>query len=197
MIRKTIGLATITLQVRQYQAPPSPLSPTPIPTPTSTSPPPSTSAEEAGTPVTHIDIDQTLTGGLQGNAERRCLDWEARAHSDWLFGGVRGRSRWISAADLRGWVADEYGAYLRGGPEDGEWLEPGGDGGEPAGGPAGETHVLNHVQNVDEGRGWSAAQVWGFQRVGGERRYVRNLVVADAGGANKVCIKMVYDYVSD
>ncbi|KAK7747777.1 hypothetical protein SLS62_008921 [Diatrype stigma] len=182
MTRKAIGLATVTLHAKQHQAPPSP---------------PST----ATNPVTHIDIDQTITGGMQGNAERRCLDWEARAHSDWLFGSVRGRTRWATGADVRGWVAETYGAFLAAGDEGGEeWLEePDGEqtGPEAEFGGPGNTHVLNHVENLDEGRGWTATQVWGFQKIGGERRYVRHVVVADKGAKKVVTMKMVYDYIPE
>lgn len=175
MLRKTIGLATVTLHVKQYTGPPRA---------------PSTSAEDA----THIDVEQTLTGGVQGNAEQRCLDWEAREHRDWLFGTVRGQSRFVSLSDLNSWVPETYGAYLRGGGGDddgGEWLE-----GEAENrGPLGESHVLSHVQNTDEGRGWTATQIWGFQVIGGERRYVRLVVVRDKDGKKEVRMKMVYDYV--
>jgi hypothetical protein len=36
-------------------------------------------------------------------------------------------------------------------------------------------------------------QVWGFQMVNGERRYVRNVVVKNA--TQKIETKLVYDYV--
>ena len=114
MLRKTIGMAAVTLHVKQYTGPPRA---------------PSTSAEDA----THIDVEQTLTGGVQGNAERRCLDWEAREHSDWLFGTVRGQSRFVSLSDLNSWVPETYGAYLRGsggGGKDGGADEDDDDGGE-------------------------------------------------------------------
>lgn len=174
MTRKAIGLATVTLDVKQHLAPPSP---------------PSTATD----PVTHIDIDQTVTGGIQGNAERRCLDWEARAHSDWLFGSVRGQTKFVSGADVQGWVAETYGAFLKGDAEGGEWIEDDAE----KGGPAGETHVLNYVKNVDEGKGWTATQVWGFQKIGGERRYVRHVVVADKEGKKTVEMKMVYDFIPE
>ena len=188
MLRKTIGLAAVTLHVKQYTGPPRP--------------PAAASAEDA----THIDVEQTLTGGVQGNAERRCLDWEAREHSDWLFGTVRGQSRFVSLSDLNSWVPETYGAYLRGsggGGKDGGADEDDDDGGEwlegeaENRGPQGESHVLTVARNVDEGRGWSAAQVWGFQIIGGERRYVRLVVARDRDGKNEVRMKMVYDYMPE
>lgn len=174
-MRKAIGAATVTLQVKQYQGAPTA---------------PSTSAE----PVTRIDIQQIATAGVKGTTENRCLDYVFREHSDWLFGHVQGRSRWIGAEELAAlvasadgearrerWVEDDFVAR--------DWLE----GDEEKGGPNGETHVLNHVQSLDAG--WTALQVWGFQSVGGERRYVRNIVIAK--GDKFVNFKMVYDWVPE
>lgn len=65
--RKAIGVATITLHVKQY--------------------------EEEG--VTHIDIDQIATGGVKGTAEKRQLTWEQREHYDHVFGQVKGQCRYV------------------------------------------------------------------------------------------------------
>jgi len=45
--------------------------------------------------VEHIDINQTLTGGISGMSERRILDWTVRLHEDHIFGTVLGKSRCI------------------------------------------------------------------------------------------------------
>lgn len=104
--------------------------------------------DEAG--VSHIDIQQTATGGIKGTSEERAMDNEWREHSDWLFGKVRGRTEWVSepAAD----------AFLASNWEDGskEWLH-------------------SYVESLDNG--WTAEQIWGFQIVNGERRHARNVVV--------------------
>lgn len=123
LTRKGIGLATVTLHVKQY--------------------------DEAG--VTHIDIEQSATGGVKGTTENRALDNEWREHSDWLFGKVKGRSEWLAAP-----VADE--PYLNGNWEAGtsEW-------------------VHNVAESLDNG--WIATQTWGFQVVNGERRHTRNVVI--------------------
>lgn len=146
----------MTLQIQEYEGPPSP---------------PSSSTA----PATHIVIDQQATGGVKGTTEKRCLDATFREHSDWLFGHVRGQSKWVSAAD----IGDEFLAS--------GWLE---DEAEKAG-PGGETHIWSHVESLDNG--WTATQVWGFQTVDGERRYARNVVVAK--GDKKVEFKLVYDYI--
>ncbi|KAL7824198.1 hypothetical protein V8C26DRAFT_385231 [Trichoderma gracile] len=82
--RKAIGLATITIEVRQYEGPPSP---------------PNTSTD----PVTHIDIVQSASK-LSSTQENRCMDGFTRGHTDWLFGTVEGSSRWVSLDE----VADEF-----------------------------------------------------------------------------------------
>ena len=157
LTRKTIGMATITLDIKQYQGAP-------------TAP-----ADADGPEVTHVDIEQTLTGGLKGTTEKRCIDDAEREHSDWMFGSVRGQSRWVGPAAIED-------AFLAKG-----WLE----GDDEKAGPAGETHIFSFVQSLDNG--WTATQVWGFQEVSGERRYTRNIVVAK--GSDRVQIRLVYDYL--
>ena len=156
--RKAVSLATMTLNIKQFSAPPSP------------------PADPSGAAVAHIEIEQTGTGGIKGTTEKRCLDFEFREHTDYLFGHVKGQSKWVAAAE----VTDEF---LAGG-----WLE----GEEEAKGPNGESHVLNHVESYDNG--WTATQVWGFKLVEGVRKYVRNVVIAK--GAERVEIQLVYDFVA-
>ncbi|KAL9051699.1 MAG: hypothetical protein Q9162_005849 [Coniocarpon cinnabarinum] len=73
MTRKAIGLATITLHIKQF-------------------------TNEAG--VVQIDIEQTATGGVKGTTEIRHLDWKESDHDDHVFGKVRGKSRFIKVADV-------------------------------------------------------------------------------------------------
>jgi hypothetical protein len=158
LTRKAIGLATVTLHVKQYTGPPS------------------EPANPSGPAVTHVDIDQTATGGVKGSTELRCFDNEFRPHSDWLFGNVRGQSRWIAAEEIKD-------PFLAKGP----WLE----GDEEKAGPNGETHMLSYVESLDNG--WTATQIWGFKIINGERKYVRNILIAK--GDKRVELVMVYDYV--
>jgi len=159
LTRKAIGLSTVTLHIKQYTGP----------------------AEEPATPgsFVHIDIDQTATGGIKGTSEYRTLDNKIREHGDWLFGNVKARSTWVSAEGLAA-AAKEFNDYIVTG-----WSEEG----EVAGGPNGETHLLNYVE---ADAGWTAVQVWGFQIIGGERRYARNISVSK--GDKTVNIRFVYDY---
>jgi len=157
LTRKAIGVATITLDVKQYTAPPSP-------------------PNSDTTPVTHIEIEQTGTGGLKGTTEKRCLDHQWREHSDWMFGHVKGQTRFLSGDE----ITDEF---LKKG-----WLE----GEEEKTGPDGASHVESYVESLESG--WTARQIWGFQTVDGVRRYCRNIVVEK--GAERVEIRLVYDYMS-
>lgn len=74
MIRKGIGVATVTLHIKTYK-------------------------NENG--ETHIDIEQDSTGGwIKGTTERRLLTGEMREHSDPIFGDVKGSSRWIKIDEI-------------------------------------------------------------------------------------------------
>ncbi|KAL2020721.1 hypothetical protein VTK56DRAFT_8021 [Thermocarpiscus australiensis] len=155
--RKAVSLATITLHVKQFTAPPSP------------------PADPKESPCTHVEIQQTGTGGLKGSTEKRCLDWTLREHSDWLFGHVQGRSKFISTDD----ISD---AFLKSG-----WLE----GVEEKQGPNGESHIISYVESLDAD--WTATQIWGFKLVDGVRKHCRNVVIAK--GSERVELVIVYDYL--
>lgn len=147
LTRKAIGLSTVTLDITQYTGPPSP---------------PSSST----VPVTHLEIAQTATGGIKGTSEKRCLDYVWREHSDWMFGHVKGQSRWVKKEE----IGD---TFLEGG-----WIEEG-------------EYIESYVESLENG--WTARQIWGFQMVNGERRYCRNIVVRK--GEEKVEFRLVYDWL--
>lgn len=150
-LRKAIGLASVTLHVRVYTEPASSGAATTT-TASSTeaaSPLPSqpsllsssSSAEHART-VTHIDIEQTATGGIKGTTELRTLDWKARPHADYVFGKCEGRSKWVDLeANDDADVPDD--AFLKEG-----WLKGPGHGG----GPNGRMLVLAYVKSLE--RDW-------------------------------------------
>ncbi|MCJ1286686.1 hypothetical protein MMC26_006032 [Xylographa opegraphella] len=123
-------MATITLTVSQYTEP--------------------------ETNLTHIDIQQTATGGISGTTEQRTLDWQLRPHRDGVFGEVEGKSRWVLLADLD--KGPDYEWLTRG------WLEE--SGGE---------HVQSWV--VSEKAGWTAEQIWGFEEINDVRYHTRHVVV--------------------
>lgn len=155
--RKAVSMATLTLHVKQFVAPPSP------------------PADPANPPATHIEIEQTGTGGMKGTTEKRCLDYTFREHSDWLFGRVKGQSKWLTPDD----ISDPF---LKSG-----WLE----GDEEKGGPNGETHIISHVESLESG--WTATQIWGFKLIDGVRKYCRNVVIAK--GSERVELQLVYDFL--
>ncbi|KAI1130760.1 hypothetical protein F5Y10DRAFT_107764 [Nemania abortiva] len=157
-LRKGIGAAHIVLDVKQYVD------------------------SETGKP--RIDIEQTASG-LSSTRERRVLDWTTRDHKDWLFGAVRGQSKFMTLAELTALVAAPDGEARKGGWVDSDFLAL--DWLDEEGG-----FVLNHVAAE---AGWFATQAWGFQDVGGERRHVRNVVVAK--GDKFISFKMIYDFISE
>lgn len=128
-------------------------------------------ADDAG--ITHVDIQQTATGGLKGTAEDRTLDNDWREHSDWLFGNVKGRTKWVANTAE---IGDD--AFLKS-----NWATDG----------EADEHIFAYVENLD--KGWTATQVWGFQVVNGERRHARNVVVAK--GTERVEMRMIYDFVPE
>jgi hypothetical protein len=144
--RKAIGMATIYLHVKQY-------------------------VDEAG--ITHIEIEQTATGGIKGTSENRILDWTPRPHEDHIFGKLSGKSHWVNIEDLddnylkEGWLTDD----------------------KERGGPNGELLIQNVV---DAERGWTGNQVWGFAIIDGQRYYTRRVVVIK--GKTVLKKRLVYTY---
>ncbi|GFF59350.1 hypothetical protein IFM51744_09889 [Aspergillus udagawae] len=90
-IRGLISVASITVIVSQYEAPPKS---------------PSTDSRD----VVHIDIDQVVPG-VSPSRELRCLDDLPRAHTDWLFG----ESGWLSEEEGKSLI------YTRAISEDKGW----------------------------------------------------------------------------
>ena len=77
LTRKIIKSATITLFVKHYK-------------------------DDEG--AEHIDIEQTVTGGISGPPEYRTLNWTSHKMDHSLFGAIIARSRRIAVAE----VTDEY-----------------------------------------------------------------------------------------
>ncbi|KAF7889018.1 hypothetical protein EAF00_009318 [Botryotinia globosa] len=151
LARKAISVATVTLHVKQY-------------------------IDE--NQVTHVDIDQTATGGIKGTSENRILDWSVGTHEDHLFGKIVGQSRFCTLEQAAEFDDD---AFLREG-----WLE----GDEENSGPEGQRHVQSYAAN--EEKGWTADQIWGFSIVDGKRYYTRRAVIKK--GKEVLKIKLVYNY---
>ena len=134
-----------------------------------------------------VDIDQVLSGGLKGSVEERALDWQWRGHTDYFFGTVKGRSRYntlsavLEEAKAKGVKGEEEDArFLAEG-----WLE------ESVEGEVMESFVEN------EGSGWTAWQVWGFAEIGGQRKYVRRIVVRKTNKDEFKRVRLVYDFAGE
>jgi len=145
--RTAIGLATVYLSAKQY-------------------------IDDSS--ISHIDIDQTATGGIKGTTENRTLDWNVRTHEDHIFGTIDGQSRWSTFQGI-----DD--PYMKEG-----WLEFE----EEKGGPNGEFHVENYAVNKE--RGWDTRQIWGFAIIDGARYYTRRIVVTKEDVVLKV--RLVYNF---
>ncbi|KNG46620.1 hypothetical protein DDE82_002158 [Stemphylium lycopersici] len=160
LTRKALGAATITQHLQE--------------TPTT---------GEDNAPTTNIKIDQIITGGLKGSVENRVLDWHYREHTDWLFGTVKGHSRYSTLQKVQeegknGGAKEEDMKYLTEG-----WLKETEDGG-----------VVESFADND-GNKWTAWQVWGFAEIGGERKLTRRFVVRKKDKEEVVKVRLVYDYL--
>jgi len=137
---------------------------------------------EDGQPTTQIVIDQAGVAGVKGTTETRTLDWQYRGHSDWLFGTVQGRSRYVTLAQIleeskgKGDVEEDAKFAAEG------WL---------AETEEGET-VESFVDN--EANKWTGWQVWGFADVKGERKFVRRITIRRKDNNEFKRVRLVYDY---
>ncbi|KAL4772973.1 hypothetical protein BDW60DRAFT_31897 [Aspergillus nidulans var. acristatus] len=181
-MRTTLAWVTITLNTKQYQDAEHPDDKT----------------------IQRIDVDNIVTGGVQGTSEARVTDWKKREHSDTIFGRVEGQSRLIRGSAKDGKVRpnvdvctriqdEKIGRFLRG--------EIGADGSEtegflvdPAGEGFGEGEGLwlqSWVESVDST--WTAEQIWGFETINGQRYHTRRVVCANNG--EYVLARLVYTFV--
>ncbi|TFK56958.1 LCCL domain-containing protein [Heliocybe sulcata] len=121
----------------------------------------------------HIDIKQVLSGGLSGSDEERTLDWQERRKEDSTFGAVIGKSKRMTVEE----VEDEF---LKNG-----WTDD----------TLGDGVVCSYVVSDTEKSKttWTAEQIWGFEVINGERRYVRHVKFTGPKG-EEIKAKLVYDY---
>ncbi|KAI0691838.1 hypothetical protein C8T65DRAFT_745389 [Cerioporus squamosus] len=123
--------------------------------------------------VEHIEVDQTVPG-LRASSERRVLDGAQKTVESPIFGALVVQNRRVEAEEIKvGWLKDG--------------LLP-------------ETFVDGKVVHTraqsDPARGgetWRVQQTWGFEVVGGAKRYVRRVYVVGAQG-EAVQGRLVYDY---
>ncbi|KDR85848.1 hypothetical protein GALMADRAFT_132491 [Galerina marginata CBS 339.88] len=162
--RKAISLGTITLYIKHY---------------TSTPESPSPKSKSKSNSVEHIDIDQTITGGIPGTTELRTLDWAARESNDRIFGNVVGQSRRLSKTQLDAEIGDEARFLKEGWTEDS--LERG----------VVQSYVWSDTPK--SGTKWIGNQIWGMEVINGERRYVRHLKFTGPNDED-IETRLIYDY---
>lgn len=73
VVRKAIGISTVTLKLRQYWEP----------------------GPETSTPIAKIEVTQSTSSGLPGTTEKRTLDWSETPQEDHIFGACLVQTRWI------------------------------------------------------------------------------------------------------
>lgn len=196
LTRKAIGVATITLSVKEWIEP--------------------NADDPANAPITKIHIEQTATGGIK-NTESRTTDWRVREHKDRTFGKCSGQSRMVRGAkDAEGSgkvrpvfelqtdkpqdQLEKIKRFLRGeitiegeeeGPEGGFLVD---DVQEKDGVsyPEGEGLWLHNYVKSEEAP-WAVEQIWGFEMFNGQRHHSRRLVAATKDG-KYILGRLVYDY---
>ncbi|KAL2860862.1 uncharacterized protein BJX67DRAFT_367845 [Aspergillus lucknowensis] len=181
-MRTTLAWVSVTLKTKQYQSP-----------------------DTTDITVQHIDVDNIVTGGVQGSSELRITDWKKREHNDNIFGRVEGQSRFLRGSAKDGKVTpdveistnlddEKIGKFLRGeiladGSESEGFLV---DKVEGEGWGAGEGLFLqSYVESLDSS--WTAEQIWGFELINGERYHTRRVAVANNG--DYVLARLVYTFV--
>ncbi len=116
-----------------------------------------------------IHLQQTATGAcIPAVTEDWILDWTWRDGQDPLFGEMKGRARWISIDK-----ADVEGA---------EWDQE-----------CDEGMVMQAEGNKRDGK-WGGVHFWGFEKVEGERRYVRRIFMVNNETRERKGVRMVYDF---
>ena len=119
-------------------------------------------------------IKQTATSAsIPGTTEQYVLDYKWRQNHDAFFGDVRGRSRWITVEEAVREYADVKGDWEE--ERDGRLILA--EGGKPD-------------------QSWTARRIWGFEEVGGERRYTQRAKVGNKSG-EEVTVMMVYDFAGE
>jgi len=121
----------------------------------------------------HVDIDQTITGGIPGTSENRTLDWVERHKEDGIFGQVVSKTRRTTVDELSD-------GHLKG-----EWL--------PDTVKDGVIHTIAQSDTEHSGLVWTAEQVWGFESINGERRHARRVKFSYKDGEEVHELRLVYD----
>jgi len=144
--------------------------------------------DEAG--IEHIDIDQTLSGGIPGTSENRPLDWQERSDSDDVFGAVITQSKRVKLEEVEdeflksGWTEDtaEDGIIF-----DIAWSDPQNN---HLTWKAEQVRCSLFVKSVSD-----IHQTWGFEMLDGERRHARHVKFTSSDKKDGPIFKhLYYDY---
>ncbi|KAH7146187.1 hypothetical protein EDB81DRAFT_883610 [Dactylonectria macrodidyma] len=187
IIRKTISMTEVTVKMKHLLG---------------TSPP-------TGAPVPQIAIEQSTS--MSRTSENRFLDWSENPQEDPIFGKNVVQSRLIGndtssgdrarpLVEVQAAIDDaNIGKFLRGEidenlqPCDGFLVEPPKK--EHSQLKGGNEGVWLNVVIRNQDSKTVAEQVWGFEMIKSERRYVRRVVVSDTKG-NWEKGRLVYNFVN-
>ncbi|PCG88482.1 Hypothetical protein PENO1_110020 [Penicillium occitanis (nom. inval.)] len=186
VVRKAIGMTEVTVKIKHFEAP----SPT------------------TGNTISQIAISQSTNVNLGGTSETRYLDWQEYPQEDHIFGKTVVQSRFIGNSDGVANPVPSVGTrtetddpnvnkYLRGkidekGASHDGFLVEKAQAIEPLEG--GKDGLWIHVVIRSQEQKWIAEQIWGFEVIEGERRYVRRTVLTGTKG-NREMARLVYSYV--
>jgi len=122
----------------------------------------------------HIDIEQPGAAGIKGTSEHRTVNGGWSEHEDHIFGAVKGLTTWQKLSELKD--DDEDEAFLKKG-----WAED-----------IVKSDEVIKARADSIKNGWASTQIWGFEVINGDRRYVRHVVVKK--GDKTIRSKLIYDY---
>ncbi|KAG7008585.1 hypothetical protein G7Y79_00005g017260 [Physcia stellaris] len=113
-----------------------------------------------------IHLQQTATGAsIPAVTEDWILDWQWRDGKDPLFGDMTGRARWIKKEEA---------------PE-GDWEDC-------------DDGLIMQAEGKKPDDEWGGTHYWGFEYVGGERRYTRRIYMVNNKTTEKMNVRMVYNF---
>ncbi|KAH8701810.1 hypothetical protein BGW36DRAFT_355963 [Talaromyces proteolyticus] len=186
IVRKGIKLATVTIKLKQFVG----------------------KNPQGDNEVLQLTIGQSTGTGLGSTTENRLFDGTETSHEDHIFGKTLTTSKLIGGSassdgkirptiDIQTQIKDpEVAKFLRGEITDDLKLSEGYlvEGAQTEHGKAvGQEGVWAHVIVKNNEGKWLAEQVWGFETINNERRYVRRTVVSDK--KNYKLGRFVYSYV--
>lgn len=136
---------------------------------------------------TVLVLEYIASFGLRGTTETRKLDWNQTTHKDFIFGEVKGRSKFVSAdevsrdSSLKS-LFEEFGmevqdiVYSEADAADGTW-----------------TSQMVSFLSINL-LNFADYQLWGFEVLNGSRFFVRNARVCKSSA--KARAQLVYNYIS-